>query len=61
MLTRTEKGSLVTRITTKFSATTTADEVVAGVDLSGERAIVTGGASGIGIETARSLARTAHG
>ena len=46
----------MTRITTKFSATTTADEVVAGVDLSGKRAIVTGGASGIGIETARSLA-----
>lgn len=47
----------MTRITTKFTATTTADEVVAGVDLSGKRAIVTGGASGIGVETARSLAR----
>jgi NAD(P)-dependent dehydrogenase (short-subunit alcohol dehydrogenase family) len=31
--------------------------VVAGVDLTGKRAIVTGGSSGIGIETARALAR----
>ncbi|GGK79730.1 oxidoreductase [Sphaerisporangium melleum] len=44
------------RITTPFSATSTAAEVVAGVDLTGRRAIVTGGASGIGIETARALA-----
>jgi NAD(P)-dependent dehydrogenase (short-subunit alcohol dehydrogenase family) len=44
-------------ITTRFGAKTTADEVVAGVDLHGVRAIVTGGASGIGVETARSLAR----
>lgn len=43
-------------ITTPFSADTTAAEVVAGVDLSGRRAVVTGGASGIGIETARALA-----
>lgn len=45
-------------ITTRFDATSTADEVVAGVDLSGTRALVTGGGSGIGVETARSLART---
>ncbi|ANZ40295.1 oxidoreductase [Lentzea guizhouensis] len=44
-------------ITTRFSATSTADEVVAGVDLTGTRAVVTGAASGIGIETARSLAK----
>jgi NAD(P)-dependent dehydrogenase (short-subunit alcohol dehydrogenase family) len=44
------------RITTPFSATSTAAEVVAGIDLTGRRAIVTGGASGIGIETARALA-----
>lgn len=45
------------RITTRFGARTTADEVVAGHDLSGIRAVVTGAASGIGIETARSLVR----
>jgi NAD(P)-dependent dehydrogenase (short-subunit alcohol dehydrogenase family) len=44
------------RITTPFGATSTAAEVAAGVDLTGRRAIVTGGASGIGVETARTLA-----
>ncbi len=45
------------RVTTPFGATSTADEVVDGIDLSGRRAIVTGGSSGIGVETARALAR----
>ncbi|MBE1485787.1 SDR family NAD(P)-dependent oxidoreductase [Plantactinospora soyae] len=45
-----------TRISTPFSADSTAAEVAAGVDLTGRRVIVTGGASGIGIETARTLA-----
>jgi NAD(P)-dependent dehydrogenase (short-subunit alcohol dehydrogenase family) len=44
------------RITTPFSAQSTAAEVIDGIDLTGRRAIVTGGASGIGIETARALA-----
>ncbi|MER7276432.1 SDR family NAD(P)-dependent oxidoreductase [Dactylosporangium sp. NPDC000244] len=39
-----------------FGFESTAAEVLAGVDLAGRRAIVTGGASGIGIETARALA-----
>lgn len=43
-------------ITTPFGFTSTTDQVIAGVDLSGQRAIVTGGSSGIGIETARALA-----
>src|SRR5690348_10716930 len=43
-------------ITTPFGFSTTAAEVVAGVDLAGKRAIVTGASSGIGIETARALA-----
>jgi NAD(P)-dependent dehydrogenase (short-subunit alcohol dehydrogenase family) len=45
-----------TPITTPFHAQSTAAEVVAGIDLTGRRTIVTGGASGIGIETARALA-----
>jgi NAD(P)-dependent dehydrogenase (short-subunit alcohol dehydrogenase family) len=45
-----------TPITTPFTAESTAAEVVVGIDLTGRRAIVTGGASGIGIETARALA-----
>ena len=45
-----------TPITTPFTAESTAAEVIEGIDLTGRRAIVTGGASGIGIETARALA-----
>jgi NAD(P)-dependent dehydrogenase (short-subunit alcohol dehydrogenase family) len=41
---------------TPFSRTSTASEVIDGVDLSGKAAIVTGAGSGIGIETARALA-----
>jgi NAD(P)-dependent dehydrogenase (short-subunit alcohol dehydrogenase family) len=44
------------RIRTSFSSRTTALEVVDGLDLAGRRAVVTGGASGIGVETARALA-----
>ena len=43
-------------ISTRFDATSTAADVVAGHDLSGTRAIVTGGGSGIGVETVRALA-----
>ncbi len=43
---------------TSFGATSTAADVVHGVDLTGRVAIVTGAASGIGIETARALAAT---
>jgi NAD(P)-dependent dehydrogenase (short-subunit alcohol dehydrogenase family) len=43
-------------VDTPFGATSTAAEVVAGLDLGGRRAVVTGGASGIGLETARALA-----
>ena len=45
-----------TPIRTPFTALTTAAEIAANVDLSGRRAIVTGGAAGIGLETARVLA-----
>ena len=40
----------------QFNAGSTADDVLAGVDLTGRRAVVTGASSGIGAETARALA-----
>jgi len=43
-------------ITTRFDATSTGDDVVRGVDLHGRQAVVTGGSSGLGAETARVLA-----
>ena len=43
-------------ISSKFSRHSTAEDVVAGIDLSGQRAVVTGASSGIGTETARVLA-----
>jgi NAD(P)-dependent dehydrogenase (short-subunit alcohol dehydrogenase family) len=44
------------RLMTPFGFASTADEVLVDVDLSGKRAVVTGAASGIGVETARALA-----
>ncbi|HZZ13323.1 MAG TPA: SDR family NAD(P)-dependent oxidoreductase, partial [Paraburkholderia sp.] len=46
-------------MTEKWGATTTTDEVLAGVDLRGKRILVTGVSAGLGVETARVLA--AHG
>ena len=43
----------------QFGAHSTTDEVLAGVDLSGKRVLVTGVSAGLGVETARALA--AHG
>ena len=45
--------------TTTFGATSTTDEVLEGVSLSGKRVLVTGVSAGLGVETARALA--AHG
>ena len=42
-----------------FGATSTADDVLDGVDLRGRRVLVTGVSAGLGVETARVLA--AHG
>src|SRR4051794_6037264 len=46
----------MTLIRTPFGFRSTAAEVAAGIDLTGKRAIVTGASSGIGVETARTLA-----
>lgn len=43
------------RITTPFNAASTASEVIEGVDLRGQRALVTGGAAGIGAATTKAL------
>jgi NAD(P)-dependent dehydrogenase (short-subunit alcohol dehydrogenase family) len=45
-----------TRATSPFDFSSTAEDVISGVDLQGRRALVTGAASGIGVETARALA-----
>jgi NAD(P)-dependent dehydrogenase (short-subunit alcohol dehydrogenase family) len=49
----------MTMATKTFGATSTTDEVLEGVDLSGKRILVTGVSAGLGVETARVLA--AHG
>jgi NAD(P)-dependent dehydrogenase (short-subunit alcohol dehydrogenase family) len=46
-------------MTRTFGATSTTDEVLEGVNLSGKRVLVTGVSAGLGVETARALA--AHG
>ena len=51
-----ETEKTMTRITTPFGFASTAAEVLDGVDLTGRRAVVTGGAACIGVETARALA-----
>ncbi|MGZ5407752.1 MAG: SDR family NAD(P)-dependent oxidoreductase, partial [Aeromicrobium sp.] len=51
----------MTSVKTPFDIYSTAAEVAAGIDLTGKRAIVTGGASGIGAETARVLADVGAG
>lgn len=46
----------MTLVSTPFGFASTAADVLADVDLSGRRAVVTGATSGIGVETARALA-----
>ena len=46
-------------MTTIFNAKSTTDDILAGIDLTGKRILVTGVSAGLGVETARALA--AHG
>jgi len=46
-------------MTAQFGAQSTTDDVLEGVDLTGQRILVTGVSAGLGVETARAL--TAHG
>ncbi|MFJ2771565.1 SDR family NAD(P)-dependent oxidoreductase [Streptomyces sp. NPDC087300] len=45
------------RLGTGFGAHSTADDVLTGIDLTGTTALVTGGYSGLGLETTRALVR----
>jgi NAD(P)-dependent dehydrogenase (short-subunit alcohol dehydrogenase family) len=46
-------------VSRSFDATSTTDQVLEGIDLSGKRVLVTGVSAGLGVETARTL--VAHG
>jgi NAD(P)-dependent dehydrogenase (short-subunit alcohol dehydrogenase family) len=51
--------AITQEMATKFGATSTTEDVLAGINLTGKRILVTGVSAGLGVETARSLA--AHG
>jgi len=51
--------AMTQEIINTFGATSTTEDVLAGIDLTGKRILVTGVSAGLGVETARSLA--AHG
>ena len=42
-------------MTTQFGEKSTTEDVLAGIDLTGKRVLVTGVSAGLGVETARAL------
>src|SRR5271156_5393234 len=43
-------------VTNTFGATSTTEDVLTGIDLTGKRILITGVSAGLGVETARALA-----
>ncbi|GAA6765611.1 hypothetical protein AAFH68_15470 [Flavobacterium sp. CGRL1] len=49
------QGALQKKLNSGFNAASTAEEVIKGINLAGQTAIVTGGNTGIGLETVKTL------